>query len=1098
MEFFGIIKSFSRQKGYGFVSCEETWQMFGRDVFLHQNVVDELIRQYPEPRAKLFYLGYTTKSSSSSSGTTNGSNNQRNTNETNTTGSISPGAAPDNFQQGGSSSSTSNRTWEEQNLSGVLVRFTLTDMTSPQPKAFELRGIVRKQAFLQEAIIGTLTNFGPPSDIPNLPGYATLTATIKNIGEMELGVAEEELLRLHPRPTLGDQMIFDLHRMLELPPPYSNMVPQDVERLDSYQMVLDFLQRAGLTDSGGGLTGSSCAAGDNSFDHSQSPPGGASNGGHCSTPHAGEQPVDDSVLLHCSPFYRELRIQLGVDPKPQDSMAKSPGSDGNNNNGLLTSHDGTPATANGTTTSGAGGGQLSYTQPLGHSGSSNGNVAALAGLHSETTTTQLLPDASNSGPILNSKSGASVGADDQNLINEGKWYTGMLKNYKDDKNYGFASCKELEEEGLYEVGRDVFVRNLPPNHYKPGEQIRFQITEFDGKPQAANVEEVPGNRYVGFVKSFDLGKGFGFIRCEELSAQYTGDVFVQATAYNEEVREQCPVGTSVEFCLWINNNNKPQALRLRKPQNEGRYYGVIKSYNQQNGYGFIHSNEVQKRYGKGCDVYLPSTVKDLSNLNIGDFCSFTVVLRSGKITAQGLSAVTEEEQISLLAQGMTLTAEIEVTDKRRYDGVVKKMFDSYGFLDCPVLRKKYNQDPFLQKSQIPFALQVGDSVTFQIYLKEDNMQPQACNLQRKLPNPSSPGGLQTAREIMEQLEASSPESLGGRDIIRSPRVVNMVMGEGVNGSGQGAASSSTSSPVQMRMEISEEGGEQVARVLERPGGGPNSTRPQVVEPSTTPGAVVAATGPPQHQTIVLEQQQEERHANDADQATTSSSTPQKSTSNEKPGGFSPPDRKRSVDINMNYEEGRSTAGTNGADFQHGGAVVVQGDEATTTKQQLAGGEQDEHEGSAPSPNKGISSASVNSRGGWNLSLISESQQKQLNKRLQRLCGSHQLHVEEMQQYLDLGANPNEPDISGFRPLMLCAMNISQTCCWQKIELLLQYSADLQLSTNSHPTVLAWMKERIGMDFAAQLEKLNDAIAKGQTPERPEHGYLFQDGGLEND
>ncbi len=382
---------------------------------------------------------------------------------------------------------------------------------------------------------------------------------------------------------------------------------------------------------------------------------------------------------------------------------------------------------------------------------------------------------------------------------------------------------------------------------------------------------------------------------------------------------------------------------------------------------------------------------------------------------------------------MTLTAEIEVTDKRRYDGIVKKMFDGYGFLDCPVLRKKYNQDPFLQKSQIPFALQVGDAVTFQIYLKEDNMQPQACNLQRKLPNPSSPGGLQTAREIMEQLEASSPESLGGRDIIRSPRVVSMVMGGGASGSDQqrqGAASSSTSSPVQIRMEISEEGGEEVARVLE-PRGGPTSTRPQVVEPSTTPSAAVATTGPHEkRQTIDLEHQQEERHANEADQATTSSSTPQKSTSNEKPGGFSPPDRKRSVD-NMNYEDGRSTAGTNGADFQHGGAVVVQGDEATTTahqttsKQQLAGGEQDEHEGSAaPSPHKG-SSASVNSRGGWNLSLISESQQKQLNKRLQRLCGSHQLHVEEMQQYLDLGANPNEPDISGFRPLMLCAMNISQ-------------------------------------------------------------------------
>ncbi len=42
--YYGLIKSYQPSKGYGFIACEESFQQYGRDVFLHQNQAVDILK----------------------------------------------------------------------------------------------------------------------------------------------------------------------------------------------------------------------------------------------------------------------------------------------------------------------------------------------------------------------------------------------------------------------------------------------------------------------------------------------------------------------------------------------------------------------------------------------------------------------------------------------------------------------------------------------------------------------------------------------------------------------------------------------------------------------------------------------------------------------------------------------------------------------------------------------------------------------------------------------------------------------------------------------------------------------------------------------
>lgn len=218
--------------------------------------------------------------------------------------------------------------------------------------------------------------------------------------------------------------------------------------------------------------------------------------------------------------------------------------------------------------------------------------------------------------------------------------------------------------------------------------VNFAVPDLTYPPQKVLVER----RSQGFVKSFNEQKGFGFIQCEELHSVFGNDVFL----HNSQACGIQP-GTPVSFAVVLNKDNKPQAYDVQPHDSKGckgyfkgggkdmmmgwkggsmqdmmhmmqmwkgkgmgkdksgkdkpafksggkpdevsqlgEFVGVVKSFNPNNGYGFIDCPELKQTYFH--DVFLHH--QQLGEFNVGDTVQFTGYLNSsGKPQGKDLKPV---------------------------------------------------------------------------------------------------------------------------------------------------------------------------------------------------------------------------------------------------------------------------------------------------------------------------------------------------------------------------------------------------------------------------------------------------------------------------
>ncbi|CAE7213280.1 ODA2 [Symbiodinium natans] len=93
------------------------------------------------------------------------------------------------------------------------------------------------------------------------------------------------------------------------------------------------------------------------------------------------------------------------------------------------------------------------------------------------------------------------------------------------------------------------------------------------KPQARNVARYVGEdgdtgswvdgkkTYVGRVKEYWPGKGYGFIACQETQGIFQGDVFLHKKQVEEANLEK---GNLVTFSVEINSKSRPQARNVER------------------------------------------------------------------------------------------------------------------------------------------------------------------------------------------------------------------------------------------------------------------------------------------------------------------------------------------------------------------------------------------------------------------------------------------------------------------------------------------------------------------------------------------------------
>lgn len=137
--------------------------------------------------------------------------------------------------------------------------------------------------------------------------------------------------------------------------------------------------------------------------------------------------------------------------------------------------------------------------------------------------------------------------------------------------------------------------------------------------------------YLGKLKSFNLRTGYGFLESKATYDIYRTDVYI----HKSQMVMPFTIGQPVEFAVTQNSRGQPQAsdvqwLPFNLPSRQkakasnsapapgqqdaggsgssssarpaSRHMGMIKSYSQQQGYGFIQSDDVSEQHR--CDVYL--------------------------------------------------------------------------------------------------------------------------------------------------------------------------------------------------------------------------------------------------------------------------------------------------------------------------------------------------------------------------------------------------------------------------------------------------------------------------------------------------------------
>eukprot|EP00927_Polykrikos_kofoidii_P078895 TRINITY_DN75695_c0_g1_i1.p1 TRINITY_DN75695_c0_g1~~TRINITY_DN75695_c0_g1_i1.p1 ORF type:complete len:408 (-),score=64.01 TRINITY_DN75695_c0_g1_i1:40-1263(-) len=191
----------------------------------------------------------------------------------------------------------------------------------------------------------------------------------------------------------------------------------------------------------------------------------------------------------------------------------------------------------------------------------------------------------------------------------------------------------------------------------------------DGGKEPDPVKMAPllaGQRLLGVIRSYSQATGFGFIVCKETQELLGRDVFIQR---QEADPVSATVGATVSFTIEMNKEGKPKARNVMlevegvqrgapegKPSDivatqiaeemssaalEKSYVGMIKSYNQSNGFGFIKCDETFNIFGR--DVYLQWS--NVNGFGVGDWVDFklNIDLEKGTPQARELRSPAEDK-----------------------------------------------------------------------------------------------------------------------------------------------------------------------------------------------------------------------------------------------------------------------------------------------------------------------------------------------------------------------------------------------------------------------------------------------------------------------
>lgn len=390
-------------------------------------------------------------------------------------------------------------------------------------------------------------------------------------------------------------------------------------------------------------------------------------------------------------------------------------------------------------------------------------------------------------------------------------YFGLIKSFNPQKGWGFIECPQTYE--LY--GKDMFVLKnaLPGGIANKGDQVAFTVIQEHNGPVAATVEvigrgpaslappgagldlgmlNVPNDTphdgmnnnmqviansnpaedvscapgYVGTIKSFNSGTGWGMIACPEMMQLHGKDVFFSQGVVREgsaaqgemvffvvRMEPKGPAAASVRVLslqrpihaampalpgpamglarAGYGMMGRPGVATLPQPgigmmgtprapafpQKDQTFFGVLKSFSEEKGWGHITCECTNRLYGK--DVFLMKGALNGQTVNAGALLSFKVTLGS-----KGPQAMA----VSMLPPGCFRVSAEESASV--YSGTVKSFNAErgWGFVTSEELQQTFGKDIFLHRRDLQenYLPSTGEEIQLCVEI-DDGGQPVAKN-----------------------------------------------------------------------------------------------------------------------------------------------------------------------------------------------------------------------------------------------------------------------------------------------------------------------------------------------------------------------------------
>jgi len=339
---------------------------------------------------------------------------------------------------------------------------------------------------------------------------------------------------------------------------------------------------------------------------------------------------------------------------------------------------------------------------------------------------------------------------------EGATYEGTVKSYNPEKGWGHIECAETFEH----YGKDVFMlksqfRNA--SAVNKGQRVTFGLTDNGRGPEAMDIQvsnstggfsggmmSTPGaGQFVGTIKSFNPTSGWGHITCPQTEQIYGKDIFFMKSNLPGGAIAK---GATVSFTV-VQGLKGPEANKIepmggcgggmqQQPQFGGMvpnpimpvagqqwngggamqapggsspiYYGTIKSFNEEKGWGHISCQQTQAMYGR--DMFVLRSSLNGAAITAGDTVQF--------IVGQGQKGI-EAQQVRVMGTA--------ATSGQVYMGTMKNWNQEkgWGFISCNDTHQLYGKDIFLHKNvtgaHTPSA---GETVQFSVQIS-DQGRPEA-------------------------------------------------------------------------------------------------------------------------------------------------------------------------------------------------------------------------------------------------------------------------------------------------------------------------------------------------------------------------------------